>query len=73
MIKKVRVEKVDKKNGVICLVSMLFPELWSLNCQKSKVYIYASEQSHYALSENGIVYYAMTYYFRLGFEVEEFC
>ena len=41
--------------------------------KKSEIYIYASEKSHYALSENGIVYYAMTYYFRLGFEVEEFC
>ena len=27
------------------------------------VYIYASERSRYALSENGIVYCAMTYYF----------
>ena len=27
------------------------------------VYIYASERSRYALSENGIVYYAMTYCF----------
>ena len=28
------------------------------------IYIYASESSRYALSENGIVFYAMTYYFR---------
>ena len=28
------------------------------------VYIYASERSRYAFSENGIVYYAMTYCFR---------
>ena len=27
------------------------------------IYIYASERSRYALSENGIVYYAVTYYF----------
>ena len=27
------------------------------------IYIYASERSHYALSENVIVYYAMTYCF----------
>ena len=27
------------------------------------IYIYASERSRYALSENGIVYYAMTYCF----------
>ena len=27
------------------------------------IYIYASGRSHYALSENGIVYYAMIYCF----------
>ena len=27
------------------------------------IYIYASERSHYALSENVIVYYALTYCF----------
>ena len=27
------------------------------------IYIHASERSRYALSENGIVYCAMTYYF----------
>ena len=27
------------------------------------IYTYASERSHYALSENGFVYYAMTYCF----------
>ena len=27
------------------------------------IYIYASERSQYALSENGIVYCAMTYFF----------
>ena len=27
------------------------------------IYIYASDSSRYALSENGIVYYAMTYCF----------
>ena len=27
------------------------------------IYVYASERSSYALSENGIVYYAMTYFF----------
>ena len=40
------------------------------------IYIYASERSRYALSENGIVYYATASYFgdiRLGFEVEEIC
>ena len=46
ILQTARAEKVDGKNGVICLVSM-----------------FISERSHYALSENGIVYYAMTYYF----------
>ena len=31
---KVRAQKVDEKNGVICLVSIFFPELLYLNCQK---------------------------------------
>ena len=47
MIQTVRAEKVDEKSGVICL--------------KFAIYIYASERFRYALSENGIVYYAMTY------------
>ena len=38
-----------------------------------EIYIDAFERSCYALSENGIVYYAMTYCFGLGFEVKEFC
>ena len=37
-------------------------------CKKPKsikaIYIYASERSYYALSENGIAYYAITYCFR---------
>ena len=38
------------------------------------IYIYASERPRYTLSENGIVYYAMTYCFRdISVEVEEFC
>ena len=38
------------------------------------IYIYASETSRYTFSENGIVYYAMTYCFgELLFEVEQFC
>ena len=37
-------------------------------------YIYASERSRDALSENGIVYYAMVTVLEiLGFAVEEFC
>ena len=35
MLKTVTAEKVDEKNGVICLVSCFLPELWSLNCPKS--------------------------------------
>ena len=74
-------EKVDEKNGVICLVSM-FPS-WIMVLKLSKkvhflqfcadlskksksikvIYIYASERSRYTLSENGIVYSALTYYF----------
>ena len=81
ILQTVRSEKVDEKNGVICLVSM-FPS-WVMVLKLSKkvhflqfcadlskksksieaIYIYASERSRYALSENGIVYCAMTYYF----------
>ena len=81
MLQTVRAEKVDEKNGVICLVSM-FPS-WVMVFKLSKkvhflqfcadlsktskpikaFYIYASKRSRYALSENGIVYYAMTYCF----------
>ena len=36
----------------------------SKKCKSIKdIYIYASERSRYALSENGIIYYAMTYCF----------
>ena len=36
----------------------------SKKCKSFKaIYIYASDSSRYALSENGIVYYAMTYCF----------
>ena len=92
MVQTVRAEKVDEKNGVICLVS-LFPS-WVMVQKLSKkvhflqfcadlskksksikaIYIYASERSRYALSENGIVYYAvLTVVEILVFEVEEFC
>ena len=38
------------------------------------IYMNASERSCYALSENGIVYCAMTYCLEmLGFEFGEFC
>ena len=75
-----KLEKVDEKNGVICLVT-IFPS-WvmvlklskklhfcnfvltsAINLSLKAIYIYASERSWYALSENGIVYCAMTYYF----------
>ena len=67
-----QVEKVDEKNGVICIVIM-FPS-WVMVRKLSKkvlkfcadfskksrsvkpIYIYASESSHYILSENGMVY-----------------
>ena len=81
ILQTVRSEKVDEKNGVICLVSM-FPS-WVMVLKLSKkvhflqfcadlskksksikaIYKYVSERSQYALSENGIVYCAMTYYF----------
>ena len=81
-LQTVRLEKVDEKNGIICLVSM-FPS-WVMVLKLSKkvhflqfcadlskksksikaIYIYASERSRYALSEIGVVYYAMTYCFR---------
>ena len=74
ILQTVRSEKVDEKNGVICLVSM-FPS-WVMVLKLSKkvhflqfcadlskksksvkaIYIYASESSHYTLSENAMVY-----------------
>ena len=81
ILQTVRSEKVDDKNGVICLVSMFSSWVMVLKLSKkvhflqfcadlSKkstsikvIYIYASERSRYTLSENGIVYYAMTYCF----------
>ena len=73
ILQTVRSEKVDEKNGVICLVSM-FPS-WVMVLKLSKkvhflqfcadlskksksvkaIYIYASESSHYTLSENVMV------------------
>ena len=35
MLQTVRAEKVDEKNGVICLASIFLPELWSLTCPKN--------------------------------------
>ena len=80
MLQTVRAEKVDEKNGVICLVSM-FPS-WVMVFKLSKkghflqfcadlskksksvkaIYIYASESSHYTLSENGMVYRGLSHH-----------
>ena len=38
MLQTVRAEKVDERNGVICLVSMFLPELWSLNGPKKCIF-----------------------------------
>ena len=79
ILQTVRSEKVDRKNGVICLVPTFLSWVMVLKLskkvhflqfcanlsKKSKsvkdIYIYACERSCHALSENGIVYYAMTY------------
>ena len=68
MLQRVRAEKLDEKNGVICLVSK-YPS-WVMvlklsefsNKSKSikSTYIYTSERSRYATSENGIGYYTIT-------------
>ena len=61
-----RAQKVDGKNGLICLVSWLDygPQLWSLKCRKKcifcksikAIYLYPSERPHHALSENSMFY-----------------
>ena len=75
MSQTVNAEKIDDKNGVICLASM-FPSWFMLlkfskkghflqfcvdfskkpKSFKAYIYIYASESSHYSLSENDMVY-----------------
>ena len=54
------------------MILILSKKVYFLQCyvdlsKKSKsfkaIYIYASERSRYVLSENGIVYFAMTYCF----------
>ena len=81
MPQTITAEKVDGKNGVICLVS-IFPskvmvfklskkvqylqvctELSKKSRYIKAIYIYAAERACCALSENGIVYYAMIYCF----------
>ena len=59
MLQTVRAEKVDEKMESFVWFPCSLPELWSLNCLRT--YIYASVKAHYVLSENCIVYYAMTY------------
>ena len=77
ILQTVRSEKVDDKNGVICSLPELWSlnclkkciflqfcadlskKFWSIKA----IYMYTSERSRYAFSENGIVYYAMTYCF----------
>ena len=80
LLQTVRAEKVDEKNGAICLVSMFLS--WVLVCKLSKkvyflqfcaanlskksksvkaIYIYASESSHYLLSENAMVYRGLSH------------
>ena len=60
-----------------CLRKCIFLKFYaefSKKCKSIKaIYTYASERSRYVLSENGIVYYAMTYCFELGVEVEKLC
>ena len=65
MLQTGRAEKVDEKNGVLYVVfeivekSPFFFQFCADLSKKFKyvkaIYIYASERSHYALSENGII------------------
>ena len=50
----------SKKGAYFC--NFVLTSARSLKSIKA-IYIYASERSRYVLSENGIVYYAMTYCF----------
>ena len=58
MLQTVRAEKVDGKNGVICLVVMFSSCVLKLskNYIFCNFHIYTSESSHYTLSENDMVY-----------------
>ena len=72
MLKTVGAEKVDEKIGVICLVCMFpiwvmvcklskkvhFLQFCAALSKKSVelIYIYASESSHYTLSENVMIF-----------------
>ena len=70
MLQPLRVERLDEKKRVICLVSMFPSRIMVLKLSKevhflqfcadlgkksiNAIYIYASERSCYALSESGI-------------------
>ena len=51
--------KLSKK----CIFLQFYADLSEKSKSIEAIYIYASERSLYALSENGIVYYALTYCF----------
>ena len=64
------VHKLSKKVHILQFCADLSKTSRSIKA----IYIYAFERSRYALSENGIVYYTMSYCFGdIMFEVEEFC
>ena len=81
MPQTVRAERVDEKNGIICLIFMFSSRVMVLKLSKNvaflqfcadlrkkskyvkAVYIYESERSCRAPSENAIVCYAMIYCF----------
>ena len=91
MLQTGRAEKLDEKNGVICVVFM-FPS-WVMTLKLSKKcmffnfvltsvkqsfhikanYIYATERSHFALSENGIIILWLNVLEILVFEIEKLC
>ena len=71
MLEKIRAEQVYEKNEVICLVSMLpswvmVLKLCADHSEKVKsvkvIYIYASENSYYSLSENYMAYRGLSHH-----------
>ena len=78
MLRTVRVEKLDEKNGVICLLSTFW--VMALKCSKNLHFMqfcadlskkrkslkaiskYASQQSHHTLSGNGMVYRGLSHH-----------
>ena len=76
MLETVRREKVDEQIGVICLVSMFSTWVMVCKLSKKvpflqfcadltktskETYIYASESSHYILSENAMIYRSLSH------------